>query len=281
MTAVDCKWIEDHLEALFGDSLSGQESQSARTHINQCRRCSEQVSDLKAIDPLIHRLFRENMIMARGPKPQPIFYRAGALAAVGLAMIVLVVSMQMSPRVPTSVAPAVQKTAATPPSSDAPAVVKVPDGVPADRAKPDVNAQPNGAVVPSAPVHASGPAPDFLITDPAGYSRSLADYKGRVLIVGVWSAKDARAIENLEHIYKSLSADTSLRIVGVSETKQARPANTTFPAAYNQGSKLLGVTATQFVVVDATGAIRLRGSLADESNRVVESIRSTIDQIRK
>ena len=152
-------------------------------------------------------------------------------------------------------------------------------GAATERAKPALDTPVSTDKINPAPLPVDAASPDFLITDPAGYSRSLADFKGRILVVGIWSPENARGIATLENVYQALSVDTNLRIVGVSMARQAKPAGTTFPLAYNQGSKLLGLKPEQFAVVDGNGGIRLKGSLNDETGKVLDSIRSAVEKL--
>jgi hypothetical protein len=118
-----------------------------------------------------------------------------------------------------------------------------------------------------------------MITDPAGYSRTLADYRGSVLIFGVLSPDQPQTVSNLQRLYEAFGKITKLRIVGVTLRRQAKLAGATFPMAYNQGSALLGATVSQFVVVDETGKVRSRGSLLDSAADVQNSVRSTLNEL--
>jgi hypothetical protein len=128
------------------------------------------------------------------------------------------------------------------------------------RAKPEP-AAPADSVRP-APVPAlAANAPDFLVTDPAGYSSTLSGYRGYVALIGVWSSDQPESAANIERLYQSFSANTKLRFVGVTNERQARATNTTFPVVYNQGSRLLGLASGEFVLLDPSGTVELRGSL--------------------
>src|SRR5207245_8534971 len=103
--------------------------------------------------------------------------------------------------------------------------------------------------------------PDFLVTDPAGYSHTLDDYRGHFVVIAVWTAGQPEPTANLERLYKTFGANPKFRFLGVANERLAKPANTTFPVVYNQDSKILGIQPGQFVLLDETGLVKLRGSL--------------------
>src|SRR5262249_49594419 len=119
----------------------------------------------------------------------------------------------------------------------------------------------------------------FMITDLSGYSRSLADFKGFVLIFGVLAPNQPQTVANLQRVYETFGKNTKLRIVGVSSRRQRQPAGATFTMAYNQGSTLLGASPSDIVIVDETGNVRFRGSLLEPSANVLNSVRSTLRQL--
>ena len=114
------------------------------------------------------------------------------------------------------------------------------------------------------------------MTDPAGYSRTLADYRGYTLLIGVWSSNQPNSAANLERLYKTFGSNPKLRLIGVTNERQAKPANTTFPVLYNQGSRLLDAKEGDFVLVNSTGSILLRGSLKEDSGSLEKSLRAAL-----
>src|SRR5215831_14308641 len=58
---VDCKWVENNLEALFCGGLSAEDSRIARVHIESCGACAKEVAELNAIDPIIKRHFESEL----------------------------------------------------------------------------------------------------------------------------------------------------------------------------------------------------------------------------
>src|SRR2546422_1001579 len=69
---------------------------------------------------------------------------------------------------------------------------------PPGRAKPEavIPNRPAAPVQPTAPA-VTEKAPEFLVTDLAGYSRSLNDFQGAVLIFGVWGSDQPKTFMNL------------------------------------------------------------------------------------
>jgi hypothetical protein len=116
-------------------------------------------------------------------------------------------------------------------------------------------------------------ASDFLVTDPAGYSHSIADYRGHVVVIGVWKSDQVETVANLERLYKANAANSNLRLLAVATDRSPKPANTTFPIVYNQGSKLFGAQPGEFVVLDENGMIELRGSLVKDFGNLTKAVR--------
>ena len=272
---VDCKWIEDHFEALSCDSLTSEQDRLVRSHLENCFQCREKIADLKAIDPLVRQVFQGDLEMARIPRPRrsPILI-GGVGTALAAAAILLAVQIQ-SP-VP---APAVQPPSVAASMPEPAPVPKVSgNGTADERTKPEpsVSAQP-GAPAPDSPFAAGANTPEFLVSDLAGYSRTLNDFRGHILIFGLWSADQPQTAANLDHIYKAVSANTKLRVLGVSLKRETKPAGTTFPTAFNQGSSLMGAVSGQFFVVDGNGKIVLRGNLLDDPATILASIRTVLN----
>jgi hypothetical protein len=117
-------------------------------------------------------------------------------------------------------------------------------------------------------------SPDFLVTDPAGYSHNIEEYRGRVVVVGVWSHDQAESIANLERLYRANATNEKLRLIGVSNQHEPKPANTTFPIFYNQGSKLFGAKPGEFVLLDESGTAELRGSLVKDFDNLAKALRT-------
>ncbi len=236
---VDCQWIDSNLEAFFCDQLNSEENRRARNHIAGCDRCRDLVSELKAVDPLVKKLFHHELAHARSPQRRsPVLI--GSVAA-AVAALILVVVMQVPQFVTNHSAEGSQPIAAATTAIQEPVLPKVPETASTDRVKPDAAALDQRGQVPVRAVPVPENAPDFLVTDPAGYSRNLKDFRDHVLIFGVWTSQRPQTVSSLQHVYQAFAPNTKLRILGVATQREAKPKAATFPITYNQGSKLFGV----------------------------------------
>ena len=274
---VDCKWIENNLEALSCGTLSAEESRIARVHIESCDACAKEVAALNAIDPLIKRLFESELDRAlrATTTPSRSFPRrrlaalTSAVVLAGSVLLVLQLRTQHQKAVPA--APVAQALA--PSQGPEPATpVKTTEATKAERAKPVETALDDR--VQSAPSlqDTDKNAPEFLVSDPAGYSRTLNDFRGHILLIGVLKPGQSDSMSNLEKLYKAAGSNPKYRFLGVFNERQARAPNTTFPLAYNKGSRLFGAGPGDFVLLDENGKILQRGSLVKDFN----SLRKTL-----
>lgn len=282
----DCQWIETKLEGFFCENLSAEENRLVVQHLESCRACREEVDSVRSVDPLIKRLFQNDLAIARAPRRLRWSALVGATAAAVAAVIVVLVL-----RVPQPSAPVPMLSQAPPPSvvatshTEVSSTPKVSDPAIQDRAKPQP-ASPDDGVNSAVPAASDSKASDknlpvqeFVVTDPAGYSRTLRDYRGHILIFGIWNGKQPQTVATMEKIYEVFSPNTKLRILGVAKQRQKKPASATFPIAYNQGSALLGAKDAEFLVLDGEGNVRDRGSLLQDPSAAVERIRLILSKI--
>jgi hypothetical protein len=269
---VDCQWVENNLEALFCDSLNEEQTRLARAHIDNCVACREETQMLNAIDPVIKQHFRRELAIARRPRAvntRRVFGVSGAaLAVVAILLFAVTRPPQTNPVTPplpsqSQIAPTASVVPPPPIKNDAPSEDT-------GRAKPipgvDRVTGLQSFVPP--PVAVSPNAPDFIITDPAGYSHTAEEYRGHVVVIGIWSDDQPEATANLDWLYRAYASNTKLRFFGVSNSGQTKPANTTFPVVYNQGSKVFGAQSGDFVVLDENGSVELRGSLVKDFDSI-------------
>ncbi len=273
--------MEEKLEPFFCDRLTADENRAAHAHLESCSDCRATIQEFTALDPLIKKVFQQNLAISRMPRQRRSPLTISAFAAAIAFVILLLVWMpsRQSSNVQTAHSPT-PTVAATP--LDTASVPKINEPAPPERAKPE-------AVIPDRPAtvapqavnseRAGKAVPDFLITDFAGYSRSIGDYRGSVLIFGVLGADQPQAVSNLQKVYETFGKNTKLRIVGVLNQRGTAPAGATFTMAYNEGSALLGATASDVVIVDETGTVRFRGSLLESSTGVLNSVRTTLRQL--
>ena len=91
-------------------------------------------------------------------------------------------------------------------------------------------------------------------------------------MIGLWRPDQAGPASNLDRLYKAFGSNPKFRFLGVTNERNAKPNNLTFPVVYNQGSKLFGAQPGDFVLLDESGSIELRGSLVKD----FENLRKTL-----
>jgi hypothetical protein len=269
---VDCQWIEKNLEAVQSDRLNPEEIRLAKAHIERCASCKSELQALNAVDPIIKSYFQRELQIARRPraihKGRVLGFSGAAAVAVIVLLLVVARNSQTSVQTTLETPSAVPEIAAAPEPSKP---VKVEDATQDARSKPTPD--PSPAPDRRAPAAVTNRAPDFLVSDPAGYSHTLDEYRGRVVLLGVWAREQADVIANIERLYKAYGANAKIRFLGVTSERKAKPANTTFPVLYNEGSKLLGVNPGEFVLLNESGAVELRGSLVRDFEPLSKALR--------
>jgi hypothetical protein len=273
---IDCRWIENNLEPLFCDRLDQEQTRRARAHIDGCDSCRSEVQALNAIDPLVQKHFRRELEIAQRPRAVHT-RRIFGLSTAALALVAILAFVAL--RAPQTPAPTATTTSAviaqTPPvaevqSSDA---VKDPGTVTTvERAKPANAVAISPDRVPSAQPASSEKAPDFLVTDVAGYAHRVEDYRGHVVVVAVWSGASPEAVANFQRLYEMHGSNSKFRFAGVSNERLAKPQSVTFPIFYNRGSKLFGAKSGEFVLLDENGGIALRGSLTKDFDTLQKAL---------
>jgi len=271
---VDCQWVGKNLEALFCDGLTEPEERLARMHIKNCTSCRNEAHALNAIDPLIKNYFRRELETARRPRvvhKGRVFGITGAAATVFAALLFLLIrTPQSTPAFPVVPPPEVTPSVA---SADTPSPIKQNETEEPTRAKPSPEPSASPDRQPRATPAIGANAPEFLVTDLAGYSHTVEELRGHVVVITVWSGNQGESITNTERLYKAFAANPKFRFLGVSSDRQPKPANTTFPVVYNQGSKIFGARPGEFVLLDENGAVELRGSLMKDIDVLTKTLR--------
>lgn len=286
---VDCQWFNEHLEGLFCESLDANELRQASEHLNTCAKCSAEVQALRDIDPMIQRVMAYRTVQARAavlsptlnpkrgslsPRPFRIGIAFSGLALAATLVFAVFVREGKDSKLDQPVAPASNQTV-----ESTEATTTKTDSAPTLRAKPDAAGKIAAATSPVPEAAIPENAPDFSVIDPAGYSTTLQDYRGRVVLIGVWSADQPESAQNLQRLYQAFGTRKEVRMLGISKRKQERPSGTTFPMVFNNGSKLLGAQNEDYLVVDKEGRVQMRGSLSGDSNALVSRIRKELDQL--
>src|SRR5688572_10278075 len=257
-----CEWFNSRLEAYFCDDLSGGDLQRFQAHMQSCGACRHEVDSLKEIDPLMrgvlqHRLALDQTPIRTNGQPRVLkFALAGATLVAALFLVVLGLTyLPGTPETSVVLQPAaVEDTAQPVKKDDTPQVINLSKPLDGPPVKP----------VPQP--HLDTPlanGPEFAITDAAGYTATLDNYRGRVLVFGVVSPEQTAAVANLDQIYEAFGSNPKVGIFAVARHREDDFRGTKFPLFFNNGSRLLGAQEGQFIVVDASGKTRLHDSLAD------------------
>src|SRR5262245_8046014 len=243
MIKVDCQWLITNMETYFGEGLKAEEARLLADHLESCADCRQEIQSLRDIDPLVKQLFRYRLEQSQAARfaqiSKPRLAGSLGLAGVGIAVAAALVfallpqnTTTTPPRIATVTPPPVieqnAKSVEAPPN-------KLPDAPPVIHAKPDAT-PPVAPRKPAAETLVPANAPQFGVIDPAGYSTTLADYRGYNLLLGVWSSDRPQAAMALERVYRTFGSNTRVRILGVSRSRQNRLAGTTFPMVFNNGS---------------------------------------------
>jgi len=280
---VDCQWISTNLEAFFSDSLDAEQLQQASEHLKTCLSCRSEVQALRDIDPLIKQLLefrmRKALAVAHAPKRSAAFQLGLAGAAVALVGVLVFVTFHtggLGDLLPTSQTTLQSEGSPNSVNGDD---AKVDGEIPAPRAKPDAPDPKLSGIKPGPEPPITDISPPFLVTDPAGYSTNLEDYRGRVVFIGVWSADQPEAAQNIQKLYQAFGSRKEVRILGVTSRNQERPGGMTFPMVFNNGSRLLDIRSSDFAVVDKEGNVQMRGSLVVDPNVLTAKIRAKLDEL--
>jgi hypothetical protein len=270
----NCEWANSKIEAYFTDELSGEDQKRFQTHLAVCAECMEEVESLRHMDTLVRGVFRRRIAIAQlaaQTNPRPRILRivfAGAGLAVAAALLVTGIPLFQQPPAP-------------PITTKIPEPPKLQEDVKKDntaqnstyQAKPGVTTPPKPTVEPT--LDSIPPdAPDFAISDAAGIPET---YRGRMFLFGVVSRDQRAAITGLQQIHNALASTSAVRIVGVTRRHEEDFEGATFPVFVNHGSKLFGIKDGEFLLVDATGTPRLKGTLSDRGN--VARVRSQLEQL--
>jgi hypothetical protein len=198
---------------------------------------------------------------------------SAALLAAGLILATALHSSRSDSNAPSAVAIQAENSQSQP--ADTVASAKNSDGAAtAERTKPLDSTASATVQAPRAAAAPDSNAPDFMVVDPAGYSRTLNDYRGYVFVLGILNRDQRDVISDFEHLYKQFGSNRKFRFLAVSSDRQVRVPNTTFPIAYNHGSKLFGALPGDFVLLDETGVVRLHGSLVKDFDRLEKTLQS-------
>jgi len=266
----NCQWCESQQEAYFTEELSSENRGLFEAHLASCESCNRQVKELRQIDPMVQRVLHRRLGVARAAgqwNTRPRVWRVAlAGSGVALATVLGLGVIALRPEAPP------QFTAANRPPAveESPLPVidnpkKVTGSAPIFQTKPE-----EGTSTPPAPQPELDQrpldGPDFEISDDSGGVFSLDNYKGSVLLFGVVSSAQNEATSNLQELYVAFGSNPKVRILGVPNHREDKFEGATFPRRFNNASKLLGVQNGQFAIVDSTGSVKMKGSLANAAD---------------
>jgi hypothetical protein len=276
----NCQWFNTRIEAYFSDDLNNEELHLCRSHLAACPACAQEVESLRNIDSRLRQVFQYRLRVAQ-EKPQHHGNHSRvwklAFAGVGLAAVVLALTTVPLLRPEPPGPPQVSHVSppGPPPLTDGGDKPKAPGTAEVNRLKP--TGGPPAKVASQPNLDSAAPdGPEFAVTDAAGYTATLDSYKGRILLFGLVSSEQKAAVANLQQIYEAFGANPAIRILGVAPRDDSF-AGTTFPRYFNQGSKLMGIQEGEFLLIDAEGKSRLKGSLADAAQTA--RLRTQLNQL--
>jgi hypothetical protein len=274
----DCRWFNSNLEAYFLETLQEEQKRSAMDHLKSCPACSEQVLALQNVDPIIKQLFQYRLTLAQTRTHHGQRLRVWRLALAGTTVaLATLVGLALLFRTAPSPTETVNQSSAQESSQGADVPEKKDlEAIPIQRAKPDGISRP-AAVLPEPDMPISD-GPDFAVIDAAGYPATLEDYRGYVLLLGIWSPNQPETAESLNRVYETFGRNPQVKVVGVASQRQDKPGTTTFPVVYNHGSRLMGLKTGEFVLLDKTGDRRFTESLTDNA-KLMARIKSELDQM--
>ena len=275
---VDCRWVDSNLEAVLSDQLDADQKSGFEQHLYTCERCRTEIEGYAKVDRLVGAYMDQET--ARAYAVPRLGLSGGELAAAAMAAAAVLAVVLWLPSVanqPATQAPPLAEVSAP----EAPIAVadidKAADAAGSERAKPGVDTAPAQAQTAPATDIPESADPRFYVTDTAGYSYSLNDFAGSVLLFAVFGESYAEAAR-FQEVYDSHGLKSNLRILGVSTvTTAARPPGITFPLMTNRGSSLLDTPAGEFVVVGADGTPHRRGLLRDDG--LLETLSSALREL--
>ena len=273
----DCQWVESRLMDFLSDSADLDVRTRIDSHLETCHTCRNEVEGYGEIDKRVRAYFDHQLALAEGGgrlsfRPMRL---AGAFAGVGVVAIALWMGMGTSE---LELPPALEEATLAATAVDD-SVLKALEETDVLRAKPEEStaipdqdlrtAEPNAVAAPSPDVTG-----DLYVTDAVGYSQTLADYSGSILVLGVFDETGHFAFEEAHAAY---GTDARFSFVGVSLNPNTLPETITFPLMSNRGSSLLGTPAGAFTIVGPDGAIHRRGLF--EVDSLVDVLGSSLEEL--
>ncbi|HET9220336.1 MAG TPA: zf-HC2 domain-containing protein [Terriglobia bacterium] len=260
----NCEWLNSKLEAYFCDDLADPELQRFQQHVETCADCRDEVESLTQIEPMMRGVLQHRLALALAHGSAHITHTNGrsrtlklglAFGSFTAVLILAVLGLKLYqdiPAPPVAVQPPAMEQPLEPVKKDTdPQEIRLSKPLAGSPVKPVPQPHLDTAL-------ANGP--DFAITD-GTYIFTLDDYRGRITFFSVLTPEQQTAMNHLEQLYDQFGSNPKARIFGVPRHREDDFRGTNFPLYFNHGSQLLGVKEGQFILLDASGQPRLRGSL--------------------
>ena len=272
----NCEWLNSRLEAYFCDDLADPELQRFQQHLETCAHCRYEVESLTEIDPLMRGVLQHRMAIAHRSAQtngrSRVLKLGLAFGSFTAALVLAVLGLKLYQDIP-----------APPVAFQPPAMEQPLEPVKKDTDPQEIRLSKPLAGSPVRPVPqphldtALANGPDFAITDGTSFIWTLDDYRGRITFFSVLTPEQQTAVNHVEQLYDQFGSNPKARIFGVQRHREDEFRGTKFPLYLNHGSRLLEVKEGQFILLDASGQPRLRGSLADPAS--VARIKSELAEL--
>ena len=261
----DCQWVESNLEDYLTEHAETDVGQRISLHLETCATCRHEVEAYGRVDDLVRTYFSRQLSRAERGTAMSIRPLRLAGAVAGLGAVALALWVGFGSRQAITESPSGETGAGVALTVASSADVDVSKAVPETdilRAKPSVSEVTGDVDLAASPIPGGDLPPleakDFYVADAAGYVRTLGDYSGSVLVLGVFEREGQEAFGRA---YEAFRTDTRLSFVGVALDTELSASPTTFPLMFNRGSSLLDTPAGGFAIVTPAGEVHRRGSL--------------------
>ena len=282
----DCKFVESNLEDFLTDQADAATQGRLEQHLETCKGCRDEVAGYEEVDRRVGVYFDRQVAIANAGRSVRVGTFAAASVMAGVALVALVLWLPGSSDQPVVSVPMASESPATG-EAVVDEVAKATDLPATSRAKPATDSGEGNlsetieTIETIEPMTSGGEvaAPldqAFAVTDPAGYSYTMSDFSGSVMVIAVFDEQSS-GVPAFQQAYDAFGATPNLRFLGVTLTPSSQPDGVTFPVMLNRGSSLVGTPAGEFVVVTAEGKVHTRGSL--ENDALIARLGATLREL--
>lgn len=282
---VDCKWVDSNIVEILSDEIDPDRKVDLEKHLGACNRCQNEIADHKQIDHLVIAHMEKQTALAYVAPQLRLSNKKLTRAAVALAAtlaIGIILSLPFdgnqkpSSEISNSLKPPLLHGPQANIQMDKALKLAGPE-----RAKPGIDSISSEAFQNETQKMSEEDLepsdPHFFVTDAAGYSYSLGDFAGSILIFAVFDGSYANT-GRFQEVHDLYVLKSNIKTLGIAREANAdRPLGITFPLMTNQGSSLLDSLPGEVLVVGPDGLPYRRGSLSD--NNLLEMLSSTLDEL--